>query len=288
VRRPGPDERLLTRLRWPLRQAVLGKDPGGWRSTAGGDGLEIATVREYNPGDDVRRINWTAAARTGRLQVVVPVAERALNSRIVLDASASMTFGSIRSKFDVALEATETLNRIASRHADRVQIIAVNDTVITGTAHQGRAAALGGAALLDRLEAHGNGPLTQVISDASTVRGGLLIVVSDFRDPATRSALQLSCRRGAVIAVVVHDPHEREIPDVGLITVRDPETGQVVQADTSDPVLRERFSEGARQLRDDIAASTSGAVVVVDVCTDGPHGGTQVVTALLAGRKARR
>lgn len=279
---------MLARLRWPLRRAVTGKDPGGWRARNGGDGLEIETVREYSAGDDVRRINWTAAARTGQLQVVVPVAERALTSRIVLDASGSMSFGSTVSKFQVAVEAVETLNRIASRHADRVQVLAVGEQVQPGAAHQGRAAVIAGAALLERISANGTGPLASTIVDRTTGRGELLIVVSDFRDPAARDALRRTCRRGPVLAVVVHDPHERSLPDVGPLSVRDPETGEQLRVDTSDRALRAAFETAAERARIEIQASAAGAIGVLDLCTAGAHGGMQVVQALLGAGKVRR
>jgi uncharacterized protein (DUF58 family) len=288
VNRTAPDDRLLSSLRWPLRQAVFGKDPGGWRSRSGGDGLEIATVREYVSGDDVRRINWTASARTGQLQVVVPVAERALNSLIVLDASGSMSFGSVRTKHAVAVEAAETLNRIASRHSDRVQLIAINDRVHASGAHQGRAASMAASSLFENLNPCGDGGFSSLLRENSAIRNGLLIAVGDFRDPESRDGLRESSRRGPVVAVVVHDPHERSLPAVGSITLRDPEDGGSVTVDTGCARTRLSFATKAEELRRSILESAAGCVSVVEVCTDGPHGGFQVVQSLLAGRKSRR
>ncbi len=286
--RQPPDDRILGKLRWPLRDAVFGKDPGGWRSRSGGDGIELATVREYVSGDDVRRINWTAAARTGQLQVTVPVAERALNTRIVLDTSGSMAFGSMRSKFSVAVEAVETLSRIASRHADRVQLYLADPQARCSGAHQGRSANLAVTALLHDATAQGQGSFAASLAAAPAGHNGLLIAVGDFRDQETRDALVQVCRRVPVLVVVLHDPHERALPDVGGLTLRDPETGRTLTVDTSDRELRGSFAAHADELRIAVLDAARGAIAVIDICTDGPHGGVQVVQSLLAGRRARR
>jgi uncharacterized protein (DUF58 family) len=285
--RLGPDDRLLDRLRWPLRDAVFGKDPGGWRSSSGGDGLEIASLRGYVTGDDVRRINWPASARTGDLQVVVPVAERALSTRIILDATASMGFGTSMSKLGVAIEATETLNRIASRHSDRVQVMTVGDSVRRGAAHQGRSAVLQASALLESVEPSGNGPFAATLFEAAT-RRGLLIAVSDFREEDARESLRRAAQHSPVLAVIVSDQAERSLPDVGLVRLRDPERGSAITIDSSNLQLREDFARAARALHAEILRACQNAIGVVELDTAGPHGGKQVIEALLAANKRRR
>lgn len=288
MNRERPSDRHLARVRWPLRRAVVGKDPGGWRSVGGGEGMELATVREYSNGDDPRRINWTATARTGSLHVVVPVAERSLTTLLALDATGSMSTGTHRSKFEVACEAVDTLTRIATRYSDRFDFVTVNDEVRRVPVKQGRRALLATQDALVATEPRGSEKFAEVLLRAMRSRPGLLIAVSDWRDPDDRAALRHCSALTDMVVVRVVDPAERELPRVGLLTVVDPETGRQMLLDTRDDKLQRIFSEKAAELEADFAAATGACPTVLEVSTDADHGGFQVVQQLLRTTRRRR
>lgn len=286
--RVPPSDRQLAKVRWPLRNAVVGKDAGGWRSTGAGEGMELATVREYANGDDPRRINWTATARTGTLHVVVPIAERSLFTVVAVDTTGSMATGSTRSKIDLALEAVDTVARVASRHSDRFELLAVGETVRRTPTRQGRSALKNAQAILGTVVAAGEGRFADAMLNSLRGRPGLLIAVSDWRLPADRQALRQCSELVETIAIRVVDPAERLLPAIGLVTVQNPETGQQMLLDTSDGKLRERFAAAARELDDEFKLMSSGCRIVIEVSTSGDHGGAQVLEQLLQSTRRRR
>jgi len=288
VTRVPPSDRQLAKVRWPLRNAVVGKDAGGWRSTGAGEGMELATVREYANGDDPRRINWTATARTGTLHVVVPIAERSLFTVVAVDTTGSMATGSSRSKIDLALEAVDTVARVASRHSDRFELLAVGGTVRRTPTRQGRSALKNAQAILETTVAAGEGQFAESILNSLRGRPGLLIAVSDWRLPGDRLALRQCSELVETIAIRVVDPAERSLPAVGLVTAQNPETGQQMLLDTGDGKLRKLFAAAARELDDDFKLMSSGCRISIEISTSGDHGGTQVLEQLLQNTRRRR
>lgn len=286
--RVPPSDRQLAKVRWPLRNAVVGKDAGGWRSTGAGEGMELATVREYANGDDPRRINWTATARTGTLHVVVPIAERSLFTVVAVDTTGSMATGSSRSKIDLALEAVDTVARVASRHSDRFELLAVGGTVRRTPTRQGRSALKNAQAILETTVAAGEGQFAESILNSLRGRPGLLIAVSDWRLPGDRLALRQCSELVETIAIRVVDPAERSLPAVGLVTAQNPETGQQMLLDTGDGKLRKLFAAAARELDDDFKLMSSGCRISIEISTSGDHGGTQVLEQLLQNTRRRR
>ena len=283
-----PSDQQLAKVRWPLKSAVLGKDSGGWRSTGAGEGMEMATVREYTIGDDPRRINWTATARTGSLHVVVPIAERSLSTVVAVDTSGSMATGSFRTKIDTALEAVDTVSKLASRHSDRFELLVVGETVRRTPIRQGKSALKNAETLLETVVASGEGKFSESILRSLRGRPGLLIAVSDWRLDSDREALRLCSELVETIAIRVMDPTELELPNAGLITLQNPESGQQMLLDTGDPSVRERFSLAARELDADYRSKSRGCRLVIDVSTSGAHGGTQVLEQLLQNKRSRR
>lgn len=275
--RPGPGplpEMLLRSLDLAVRRRVEGMLAGDHRSSLLGRGTELAQVRAYVPGDDVRRIEWNVTARTGEPHVRVDLAERVLVTWIALDHSASMVFGTAqRRKADVAEGVCLALGHLASRRGNRLGVVAfggAKQTVVPP--RQGRAGML---SLLLALRAHpldaGRGEGT--LSDGLHLVGrlaqqrSLVAIVSDFRGPLDwRPALLRLAGGHDVIAVEVRDPREESLPSVGQLRLVDPETGRQLRVDTHDKRLRERFAAAAAaeraELRRELTSLGVGHVVV--------------------------
>jgi uncharacterized protein (DUF58 family) len=264
--RPGPGpipEALLRALDLTLAgrrvDAVLA---GDHRSTHVGVGTEFALVREWFPGDDVRRIDWNVTARTNQTQVRVDVAERALTSWLVLDVSPSMTFGTAdRRKWDVAEGVALAFGYLASRRGNRVGVLTFggNEELVLPP-RQGRAGLLGVLrAAPSEPEAERVGPTSLGGAFTRLSRVGrqraLVLLLSDFRGPRDwqRPLLRLTARH-EVVAVEVRDPREQELPDVGHLWLVDPETGRRLHVDTGRRRLRERFAAAAAAERASLAS----------------------------------
>jgi uncharacterized protein (DUF58 family) len=262
--RPGPGpmpEALLRSLDLKIGRQVEGLLPGEHRTAHVGFGTELAQIRPWEPGDDVRRIDWNATARTDEVQVRVDVAERALTSWLLLDVSPSMTFGTAdRRKWDVAEGVAIAMGHVASRRGNRIGVATFGGSPpLTMRPRQGRAGLLGVLLAIrrdpepERVGATSiGGALTQVARVAR--QRSLVVVVSDFRGPRDWKAplLQLASRH-AVVAVEIRDPREQELPNVGHIWLVDPETGRKLHVDTARRRLRERFAEAAEAERSDLA-----------------------------------
>ncbi len=258
--RPGPGpmpEALLRALDVKIGRRIDGLLAGEHRTAAVGIGTELAQIRTWEPGDDVRRIDWNATARSDEVQVRVDVAERALTSWVLLDVSPSMRFGTAdRRKWDVAEGVTVALGHVASRRGNRVGITTFggNEPVLLRP-RQGRVGLLGVLLTVRREpETEQVGPtsigtaLTQVARVAR--QRSLAVVISDFRGPRDWRAplLQLAARH-VVVAVEIRDPREQELPNVGHIWLVDPETGRRLHVDTAKRKLRERFADAAAEER---------------------------------------
>jgi uncharacterized protein (DUF58 family) len=263
--RPGPGplpEGFLRALDLQIGRRIDGLLAGEHRTAALGIGTELAQVREWEPGDDVRRIDWNATARSTNVQVRVDVAERALTSWVVLDVSPSMRFGTAdRRKWDVAEGVAVATGHLASRRGNRIGVVTFGaaDSLMLRP-RQGRVGLL--AVLLavrrepetERVGATSIGSaLTQVARIAR--QRSLVAVVSDFRGPRDwRTPLLQLASRHAVVAVEITDPREQELPNVGHLWLVDPETGRNLHVDTARRKLRERFAAAASEERDALAS----------------------------------
>jgi uncharacterized protein (DUF58 family) len=245
---------------------VLGLAAGEHRAASLGLGTELAQVRPYEPGDDVRRIDWNVTARTRVPHVRVHVAERALDTWLVLDVSPSMVFGTAdRRKADVAEGVAVAVSHLATRRGNRLGLVTFGDPKpATIPSRTGRLAHLGLLATFkkDVTEAEiGATDLEDAMRRAGRIarRRGLVVIVSDFRGPLgshqswRRPLLQLAGRHD-VLAVEVRDPREMELPDVGDLTLSDPETGRQLRVDTASRRLRERFRAAAAAERAEVSA----------------------------------
>jgi uncharacterized protein (DUF58 family) len=231
--------------------------PGDLRAASVGTGTELAQLRTYEPGDDVRNIDAAATARTGEPHVRLHVPERTHVTWVVLDVSPSMAFGTAtRLKADVAEGAALVLGRLAVRRAGSLGLVTFGADAVH--LHPPRSSKPG-MLVLRRVLGEGVGRDGQRDPDglAHALRQigmasrapGLVAVISDFRDHENWLRPLASLRaRHAVLAVEVCDPRELELPAVGRLMVVDPETGQTVEVDTSRRV-RKRFAalEAERQ-----------------------------------------
>jgi uncharacterized protein (DUF58 family) len=234
---------------------------GEHRTDALGVGTELAQLREWNPGDDVRRIDWNATARSETVQVRVDVAERALTSWVLLDVSPSMRFGTAdRRKWDVAEGAAVALGHLASRRGNRIGVATFGATdSLAIRPRQGRVGLLSVLLAVRRepeTERVGRTSVGTAVSELARVakQRSLAVIVSDFRGPRDwRAPLLRLAARHAVVAIEIRDPREQELPNVGHVWLVDPETGRKAHVDTARRRLRERFAEAAADDRADLA-----------------------------------
>jgi uncharacterized protein (DUF58 family) len=249
---PGPiPHGLLASLDLVIARRAAGALPGDRRAAGLGAGTELAQLRPYEIGDDVRQLDAAATARTGIPHVRLHVPERTLTTWIVLDVSPSMAFGTAqRLKWDVAEGAVLVLGRLAVRRAGRVALMtfgAGRPRLVPPRASKPGVIALR-RALAEGVAADGNHDRV-AFADALRRVGkvatqpGLVVIVSDFRDQTgwTRPLGALRARH-SVLAVEVGDPREAHVPAVGRLALIDPETGERVEIDTSRARVRERFA----------------------------------------------
>ena len=251
---PGPlPEAALRSLDLAVRRRVDSVLSGEFRSSQLGVATELAQVRPYEPGDDVRQIDWLATARTNEPHVRVHVAERALTTWLLIDRSASMQFGTAdRRKADVAEGVAVAVGWAATRRGNRLGTIAFGGRQQVERPRQGRRALLDTLQVLRELPPEGTGSLRDALELADRVsrQRALLIVVSDCRGkPDWRAPLLRLAGRHTVLAVEVRDPREQELADVGELRLVDPETGRQLRVDTGDRGLRQRFAAAAADER---------------------------------------
>jgi uncharacterized protein (DUF58 family) len=266
---PGPGQVSSASLRaldLAIGKRVDGLLSGDYRSAFVGVGTEFHQVRPYDPGDDVRRIDWNVTARTGQTHVRVELAERVLVTWLVVDLSASMAFGTAeRRKTDVAEGVALAIGHVATARGNRLGVVAFGGGApphfrLPQAGRSGLLLALG--ALRDRPS--GNGSLDDALKlvDGLALQRALVVVVSDFRGPMDwqRSLLRVAAKH-RTLAVEIRDPREQELADVGELHLEDPETGRQLVVDTQDPVVRERFAAAAAADRKAVETMFSGAGV---------------------------
>ncbi len=257
---PGPmPEQLLRALDITIGRRVEAMLAGDYRSAVLGQGTELAQVRAYVPGDDVRQIEWNVTARTGEPHVRVQLAERVLVTWLMLDTSPSMRFGTAdRRKADVAEGAALAIGHVASRRGNRLGVVTFGDSEPQSLPpRQGRVGLIGllGAIRREhdvdpgRVGATSLGEAARRTSSLARQRA-LVVIVSDFRGPFDwRKPLLELAGRHDVLAVEVRDPREQELPNAGDLWLVDPETGRQLRVDTRDSKLRARFAAAAAEER---------------------------------------
>jgi uncharacterized protein (DUF58 family) len=226
--------------------------------------MEFEEVREYVPGDDIRLIDWNVTARTSVPHIKILVEERELTVMLLVDASGSGRFGSVgRFKNELAAELCAVLAFSAIRNHDKVGLIVFTDGIeLYVPPQKGRKHVLRVIREVLYFKPKGRGtdiPGALHFLNGVTRRRAVAFLVSDFMAPDYETPMRIANRRHDLIAVTVTDPREETLPSVGLVHLRDAETGRESLVDTSDPSVRDRYvkaSERRKAERDEIFRRT--------------------------------
>jgi uncharacterized protein (DUF58 family) len=221
---------------------------GEYRSVFKGQGMEFSEVREYQPGDEVRSIDWNVTARMGRPFVKRYVEERELTVMLVVDLSGSERFGTVRRfKSELASELAAVLAMSAIRNNDRVGVLLFTDRIEhVIPPRKGRRHVLRIIRDLLAFEPVGRGTdLVAAIDYTARMlkEHAIVFIVSDFLDADIDHPLKLMAQRHDVVAVTVEDPSERDLPDIGIARLIDPETGETFEVDTSHASVRGSYAK---------------------------------------------
>jgi uncharacterized protein (DUF58 family) len=269
---PGPiPAPLVDALALTLARRGAGVLPGDRLAPGVGSGTELAQLRPYQLGDDVRQLDPAASARTGIAHVRLQVPERILTTWLVLDLSASMAFGTAdRLKSDVAEGVSQVVARAATRHGGRLAVFTAGVERMLpprGGPHAKLALRrlLEEGVAVDGLADRGIGPVLHRVGRLAR-QPGLVVVVSDFRGALDwqRPMRSLGARH-RLLSVEIRDPREERLEPAGRLALVDPETGELIEIDTSRRGLRERFAAAAAEERAGVAAALrrSGADHIV-------------------------
>jgi uncharacterized protein (DUF58 family) len=248
-------ERILHRLDWQVIRKLDGYLQGDYRSLFYGSGVDFADLREYQPEDDIRYIDWNVSARMNTPYVRKYVEDREIIAWFLLDLSPSVDFGRVdNQKRTVLVDFVATLARLLTRHGNRVGAIMYGSRVQhTVPARGGRNQVLRlindllKQPYLSKTPATDLSPLFKSGLNAIKKRS-LVFVISDFiSEPGWEKPLNLLSQRHEVIAIRLWDPREMELPDIGTIVMEDAETGEQLYVDTHDKKFRQRFKEAASQ-----------------------------------------
>jgi uncharacterized protein (DUF58 family) len=272
-------ERVLRRLQFKVVRRLDGYFFGDYTGVFYGPSLDLAEVREYQPGDEIRRIDWNVTARMNRIFVRQYLEERELTAWLLVDLSPSMRFGTRRQlKRDSAIEFAGVAAYIVTRHGDKVGLMGFPGREAFVPPRSGRMHALRIIHVLEqaasRDAAPGGPDLGSSLRHLVRLlrRRSLVFVISDFLGPeGWEPAVRELSRRHDVIAVWIQDPAERELPDVGGLFVRDPETSEQLWVDTSDPTLRKAYRELTDRQRSRVqTALRTSRIDVLEISTAEP------------------
>ncbi len=272
-------DRLLRRLEWRIVRRLDGRSTGDYRTTYRGTGLDIADLREYMPGDDLRHIDWNVTARMDAPYVREFLEDRELTAWLLLDTTASMGFGPLaRHKGHVLTELATTLAYVLVRGGNRVGAMLFGGPGTAGVTippGSGRRHVLRIAQALLEGPQRGTGSptdLSVLLRSAAGIarRRGLVIVISDFlSEPGWERHLGQLAQRHEVVCLRVTDQREHELPAAGLMWVEDAETGEQLFVDTDDPAFRARLAENAEAQRAELTRLiTQAGAELHDVSTD--------------------
>jgi uncharacterized protein (DUF58 family) len=246
-------ERALRRLEWTVIRRLDGLLQGDYRTLMRGTGLDLADLREYQHHDDVRHIDWNVTARLQVPHVRVFTEDREMAAWFVLDLSRSVDFGSgVRAKREISAGFVGVLSRLLTRHGNRVgALVYGTDVEAVIPPRSGRRHVLHLLHAMERRAAKvapdqkGMTRLADLLKSAAVLmpRRSTVFVVSDFlSEPGWERPLGHLVQRHEVVAVRLFDPLELELPDLGLVPLRDAETGEQLWVDTHDAGFRKRFA----------------------------------------------
>ena len=272
-------ERILLRLDWNVIRRLDGLLQGDYRSLFYGFGVDFADLREYQPEDDIRYIDWNVTARMDMPYVRQYHEDREVTAWFLLDMSPSVDFGTLQvqtEKRTMLIDFVTVLARLLTRHGNRV------GAMMFGSQIQHTIPARGGRMQVLRLVNDmlkqprlPKAPFTNLKSFLngalnSFKRRSLVFIISDFiSEPGWEGPLSLLAQRHEVLAIRLYDPREKELPDVGMVLLEDAETGEQLFVDTHDKKFRKRFAETAwkREMELNTAFKRAG-VDVLSLSTD--------------------
>jgi uncharacterized protein (DUF58 family) len=297
-------DQLLRRSRWPVLRR-LGFHPGGdERSSLRGAGLEYSDVREYQPGDDPRTIEWNITARSDRPYVRESFPDRGLDAWLLVDITRSLDWGTARClKRQLAVEFTAVVGQLLIGRGNRVGALLFDDRVrsiippsagrtafLQLIARMERAAEQQGSTSSGGEQGGAETDLGRALTEAGRLirRPSMMVLISDFMTPGGwQQPLSSLAIRHEVIAVWITDPRESEIPDIGVVTFEDPESGRQILVDTRSARLRARFQEAAAQQRETIRTDLRRArAAIAEMSTEAEL--VPQLVAFIKNREAQR
>lgn len=279
----------IRRIEITTKRLVTDVFAGQYHSVFKGRGMEFDEVREYTPGDDIRTIDWNVTARTGKVHIKKYVEERELTVMILVDASSSCQFGTVKElKSQLAAEIAAALAFSAIRNSDKVGLIIFTDRVEKFIpARKGLTHVL--HVIREVLYFKPEGKLTDIVCSLEFLtkvmtRKTVSFVISDFfssqtlrekalsKEEDVKKALSIANKRHDIIAVTLNDPRESSLADCGLVELEDAETGEVLLVDSADRKIRNRFHDDSlRRLRERDRLFDSIGVDHIDISTDKPY-----------------
>jgi uncharacterized protein (DUF58 family) len=285
--------RQIRRLHLRARRAVEDLLGGEYHSVFKGMGIAFAEVREYQPGDDVRTIDWNVTARMGHPFIKRFIEERELTVLLAIDYSGSQLFGTQQPKREVAAELAAVLAFAALHNNDKVGLVGFTDRV-ERFVPPGKGIRHGLRIIRDVLSfqptrtgtslTHGLEYLNRILR-----RRSIVFLLSDFLDEGFEKVLKHTARRHDLIAIRITDPHEETMPAVGLLELEDAETGRWFLLDTTSGRVRQAYTDAARRRRERLQQlARTSQIDLVEVSTDGSHLDALVEFFRLRERRLRR
>jgi uncharacterized protein (DUF58 family) len=288
-------EVILRRVEWTVLRRLDGLLQGEYRTLFRGHGIDLADIREYEPGDDVRYIDWNVSARMDTPYVRQYLEDREVTAHFLLDLSPSVDFGTINTlKRDQLVDFVAVLARLLQRHGNKVGAILyagkVEKTIPAAGGRLQILRLLNDVINLPRLQSAPYTSVSELVEHAlrTIKRRSAIFLVSDFfTAPGWERSLGMLARKHEVIAVRLEDPRERELPDIGMVVLNDAETGESVFVDTHSAKFRKRFEEVVQKREAELhAAFTKCGVDVLRLSTEEDLVGA--VLRFAARRKQRR
>ena len=256
-------ERILQRLDWCVVRRLDGILQGDYRSLFHGFGLDLADLREYQVGDDIRYIDWNVTARMATPYVRKYLEDREVTAWFLLDLSASVDFGTVHTlKRNVLIDCVTVLARLLTRHGNRVGAILytsrIEQVIPPGGGRPQVLRLVHDLSAVPRRSRSAQTDLAVLLETALKAirRRSLVFIVSDFiSTPGWERLLGLLSQRHEVLAIRLWDPRERSLPDVGPLVLEDAETGEQIYLDTHDAGFQRRFAELAQRREADLATT---------------------------------
>ena len=255
---PAEILKKIRALEIKTRGLVQAAFAGDYHSVFKGRGMNFEDVREYQPGDEIRAIDWNVTARLGNAFIKKFTEERELTVMLVVDVSASGNFGSVsESKRELAAEVACLLAFSAIRNNDKVGLVLFSDQVeLFIPPKKGRSHTLRLIREILFFQPQGRGTAPSLALDYLNhvvTRRSVVFFISDFQAEDFSRALTITSRRHDFIAIRIDDEREERLPDVGIITLEDAETGEQIEINTADRRTRVRFNEAAQARRAEIS-----------------------------------